>query len=267
MPPTKLQAHGRNCSSSSSHFLCLPAELRVAIYEYTLEVATVTQLKVSIHADKYASADTGRLVLHYSKQPQFCPDLTVFRASRQIYTEALPVLYKRCVFCPMADVEIISKFFGQMSDFARSNIFKLHLTPRPQKIVRLASSRANLSQVVYGPSWGPVCEKVFLFFVALGELCIHLHPSYAHDLGRGDRIDWIIRPLSRLRGMKKTLASVGDTYEEFEALKLIHNWNELVKKADCELEEYMASRQRILSSQNGWSMPYWMTKRNKLLES
>ena len=267
VPPTKLQANQRNRSNHNSCFLSLPAELRITIYECMLGITTATQFEISINADAYASADTGHLALRCSKRPESRLDLAIFRVSRQIYREALPALYTRCAFCPMADAQVITMFFGQMSDFARSNITRLHLRPRPQKMVRLLKSRASLSQVMYGPSWSPACEKILLLLVALEELFIHLHPMYGHDLGRGDEIDWIIRPLSRLRGVKKILAFVGSTNVDFKTPELVHRWNELVKRADCEAEEYMASRQRVMSHEEGWSNPYWIKKRNKLLDT
>ena len=236
------------------------------IYEYVLGISASIQFEISINADNYASSDTGRLILQYSKRPESRLDLAILRSNKQIYREALPALYNCCVFFPLADEHVITMFFGKMSDFARSNIPRLYLRPRPQKIIRRVGPHAAISRVLRGPSWTSACDKISVLFVALEELFIHLHPMYGHDLGRGDEIDWIIRPLSRLGGVKKTLASVGNGSENTKTPDMVEKWNGLMEKADREAEEYAACRNRIMKDRESWPKVYWVMKRSKLLE-
>ena len=259
-----VSANREALSSSRSHFLSLPGELRIDIYELILGVSTSQRLEVSINTDQYASSDTGRLVFQCSKQPDYRLDLAVFRVNKQIYRESLPILYKNCIFYPLADAPLLAVFFGPMSDFARSNILRLHLKPRPHKAVRLVGPRATLSEVMRGPSWSPACEKISVLFPDLEELLIHLHPIYGYGLGDGDQLDWIIRPLSRLQGIQKVLASVGNGSDDAKTPEMNRNWNNLVKKADSDAKEYMASRTRIMENKKGWPSPYWITKRRFL---
>ena len=53
------------------------------------------------------------------------------------------------------------------------------------------------------------CDILSVLFINLGELLIHLHPMYGYELGKGEEMAWIIRPLTCLHGVKKTLASIG----------------------------------------------------------
>lgn len=245
-------------------FLSLPTEIRIEIYECVLGVVTATRFKITIDTDQYASSDTGRLILRCAKRPELHPDLAILRVNRQTYEEALPLLYGRCAFYPLADAAILASFFGHMSDFARSKIFMLHLRPRKQRIIRLAGPRATLSQVKRGPSWAPACEQISVLFTGLKELLIRLEPVHGHELERGDQLDWIIRPLSQLRGVKKTLVPVGSASGN-RTPDMVVTWNELVKKADGEIEEYSASRERIIQHKEGWPNSYWMAKRSRLL--
>ena len=259
-PPTS-----SNRSCPQCHFLSLPFELRTAIYEYVLDVSSTERLEVHITSNQLASSDAGRLVLQYSRRPRFHPDLAIFRASRKTYNEVLPILYKHCLFYPLADENVISLFFGQMSEFALSNILKLHLKPRSDKIVRLVGPRGTISQLLRGPSWGPACDKVSKLLLALEELYVHLHSMYGYQLEKGDCIGWIIRPLSRLQRVQKTLISVGDRAADDPLLALVTKWNKLIQKADREAAEYVACRNRIMESDQGWPDAYWMLKRHKLL--
>ena len=78
-------------------------------------------------------------------------------------------------------------------------------------------------------------------------------------------MDWIIRPLSRLQGVKKTLFSVGDRPEDAELPALVTQWNKLIQKADREAAEYVVCRKRIMESEQGWPGAYWVMKRHELL--
>ncbi len=267
MPPMKVSVHRCNEASTPANFLSLPFEIRLDIYEYVLGVFTSTQFEVSIDIDTYASSDTGQLILKCSKRPEFFSDLAILRSSKRIYREALPVLYGHCMFFPSADEHVIAMFFGKMSDLARSNIPRLYLRPRPQKIIRRAGPHATLSQVLRGPSWTTTCEKISVLFLALEELFIYLHPLYGYDLERGNEIDWIIRPLSRLWRTKKTLASVGNGSDNTMTYEMVELWDGLMEKADLEAEEYAACRNRIMENRENWANPYWVMKRSRLLES
>lgn len=87
---------------------------------------------------------------------------------------------------------------------------------------------------------------------------------YGIDLGRGNGMDWIIRPLFRLRGAKKTLASIGSGSQNTKTAELVGIGNELVEKAATEAAEYMACKNRILEGRVDWSSSYWMMKRSEL---
>ncbi|MCJ1242294.1 hypothetical protein MMC14_010302 [Varicellaria rhodocarpa] len=267
MAAVNLPVHQRSKGASPPfHFLTLPTEIRMEIYEYIFGVPTFAQLEISINLDRYTSSDTGRLTLQCSKRPEFHLELAIFRTSKHVYREALPALYNRCIFFPVADENVIEMFFGNMSDFTRLNISKLYLRPRPQKNIRRIGPRATNSQVLRGPLWTLVCEKISILFVALEELFIHLHPMYGHDLWRGDEIDWIIRPLSRLWRVEKILASVGNGSENTKTPEMVDKWKELTKKADHEAEEYAACRNRIMETRESWPNPYWVMKRSKTLK-
>ena len=256
-----VSANRKAALSSRSHFYSLPTELRIEIYELVLGVSPTQRLEVSICTDQNASSDSGRSVLRCSKQPDFRRDLGFFRVSKQTYRESLPIPYNNCTFYPLADPTLLAAFFGPMSDFARSNIPRLHLKPRPQKVVRLVGPRATLSEVLRGPSWSPACEKIFVLFPDLEEVLIHLLPIYGYGLGDGDQLDWIIRPLCRLKGTKKLLASVGNGSDNVKTPEMDRKWNDLVEKAESDATEYMASRARIMEDPKGWPSPYWIIKR------
>ena len=244
--------------------LSLPLEIRIQIYDNVFEYLTSAQFEISIDVDKYASSNAGQLVPQCSRQPKCHLSLAILRCNKQIYREALPAWYNRCVFFPLADEVVIATFFGRMSDFARSNIRKIHLRPRPQKIIRRVGPQATISELLRAPSWTSTCDTISILFVALEEVYIHLHPMYGVDLGRGNGLDWIIRPLSRLRGTKKTLASIGSGSQNTKTAELVGIWNELVEKANTEAEEYTACKNRIMEGRVNWSNPYWMMKRSKL---
>ena len=160
---------------SPSYFLHLPTELRQEIYNYVLGIPTLSKVEVFIDNDRYTSSYSDSFGLQCSKSPQIPPSLAIFRSNRQIYREALPLLYRCCNFFPLDD-DVLNKFFGRMPGFARSNILRLHLKPRPQKAVRRLGPPATLSQVMKGPSWIFTCETISHLFVALEEILIYLHP-------------------------------------------------------------------------------------------
>lgn len=247
------------------HFLYLPVEIRLEVYEFVLGLSSSTEVEVSINLDPLASSDAGRPILQHKKRPSFHPGLAVFRVCSQVYREALPILYQRCSFYPLADVHVIRLFFGQMSDFPRSNVSRLHLKPRSHKTIRFVGPQHTLSQLVQGPSWSLVCDQVYLLFPTLKELCIHLHTMYGHQLERGDSMSWLVRPLCRLNGVDKTLYSIGNETGNEKTALLAKIWNELIKRISLETAEYAACRNRIMQNQRVWPDSYWFMKRNHLL--
>ena len=246
--------------------LSLPQEIRLSIYEYVFELSTSQQLQVLVSDDVIASSDAGHLVLHCTKQPKHHLSLRIFQCSKQIYREALPALYRHFDFVPVADRDVLSLFFGRMSAFARSSITKLQLRPRPQKIIRCTGPRATISKTFRSPSWMLACDILSVLFINLKEVLIHLHPMYAYELGQGEEMGWIIRPLTSLRGVKKTLASVGQGSENTMVIELVTVWDKLVKKADQEAEDYATAKYLLMEGTTSWSNPYWILKRNNVFK-
>lgn len=250
-----------------SRFLLLPREIRIEIYEYIFEISKAQPLEVLINIDTLASLSAPQLVLNWSKQPDHHPDLTIFRCSRQIYSEALPVFYQHCLFFPPADHDAIAMFFGRMTTFACSSIRRIVLRPRPQKTLHRRGPNSTTAKVVRGPSWISACEILSRLFVGLEEVFIQLHPLYGYELAKGIEMGWIIRPLSRLYGVKKTLVFVGSRSENGVTTELVERWDDLMKKADREAEEYLASRKQVVEARGRWTSPHWVVKRSKVLES
>ena len=112
-----------------------------------------------------------------------------------------------------------------------------------------------------------MCEKIPELFIALEEIFIHLHPMYGHGIRRGDGLDWIIRPLSYIGRVKKTLAFVGNGLENNTTPEMVKSWNSLMEKADRENGELVVCRMRIMENCKSWPESHWVVKRNKLLES
>lgn len=265
--PTDSSTQQKDGSDVQLCFLSLPLEIRLSIYEYAFELSTSQQLQVLVSEDTIATSEAGYLVLHCTKQPKHHLSLTIFQCSKQTYREALPALYLHFAFFPIADRDVITSFFGRMSAFARSSITKLQLRPRPQKIIRRTGPSATSSKTFRGPSWMSACDILSVLFINLKELLIHLHPMYGYELGKGEELGWIIRPLTRLHGVKKTLASIGHGSEKTLKLELVTTWDELVEKADHEAEDYAMAKNKIMEDTTSWSNPYWILKRNNTFRS
>ena len=88
------------------------------------------------------------------------------------------------------------------------------------------------------------CEILSVLFINL-KLLLHLHPMDSHELGKRENMGWIIGPLTRLHGVKKTLASIRHGSENTMTTKLVTSWDELAKKADHEVEDYAMAKNQL----------------------
>ena len=245
------------------HILRLPIEIRIIIYENLFGVSSSDRVKVSIFSDQHASSDSGLAILGYSLLPAVAPDLRILRSNKYIYTEALPILYTYFYFFPKADQLVMKTWLTKMSAFARSNVQSIHLKPLPCKIIRTVGPEKSDSQVSTGPCWAPTCAELANRLPNLQELFIHLHTLHGLTLERHEDLDWVIRPLSRLHKIKKTLSSVGSS-DYVMTKDHVDRWGELVKKADMEAKEYALAKSRITQGGKKWPSCYWREKRAKL---
>lgn len=105
-------------------------------------------------------------------------------------------------------------------------------------------------------------EILSVLSIYLKELLVHLHPMYGYELGKGVEMDWTIRPLTRVHGIKKTLACICCGSENTMTIELVMTEDELVKKADHEAEDYAVAKNQLMEDTTSWSYPYWISKKN-----
>ena len=236
-------------------FLHLPLELREQIYGYLVNQDGRRPAVV-------VSVETYDGIWRYTREPEVPLHTAILRVNKQLYAEAVPILYAACAFSPVADERTISEFFGRLSEHARANILRLELKPRRSAGRSVPGQHPNISQIQVAPLWGPVCGTVAALLPALREIGIHLIPFNRFELKAGRDLSWIFSPLSDLRGVRKTLCFGMDTGVDAETSNmLVERWNTLMGDADREMEEYTKGMVRAREYQNGWPNSHWRTKR------
>jgi hypothetical protein len=249
-------------SKDFSLFLFLPIELRCEMYKWLLHpgLAAILRIDNSVNQETLERKD---IVLDFIKESHTYIDLSILRVSKQIYSEALPTLYRNVIFHPVADEDVLAAFFGPMSEFTRSKIRKLRLKPRPQRIHQTLGSKTLHSQLQRAPSWAPVCTMISGLFPNLVEVEIELHSLYGYELELGEQLDWVIRPLSYLKLARKTLVRVSNRATDCKTSEMVTKWNKLVSEADREGTEYLSSIERMKEGRDNWTNAYWRIKRAK----
>ncbi|KAH0429892.1 hypothetical protein CcaCcLH18_08174 [Colletotrichum camelliae] len=172
--------------------------------------------------------------LFSTKEAQFKPDPVILRANKQAYSEAMPLLYRSCTFDLGSDTteKTVNEFFGRFSERTRRNILRVTMHPR------------RFFATVPRIPWEPACLAVAALLPALQEVTVVLKPNdYPFLLGDDEEADWIVGPLSSIRGAQKTLQVV-KTIPKPE--RLVARWNELVKAADsARRKRERAERRRL----------------------
>ncbi|KAI1124797.1 hypothetical protein F5Y10DRAFT_268714 [Nemania abortiva] len=246
---------------SSRFFDTIPLELRREIYTYlpSPDPTSTTIVSVILKQD-YEQLRSADLV--YTKEPWTPVDLNVLRVCKRAYDEALPILYRRCIFNPTADSDVITAFFSRMSSFARSSIRTLLLKPQPQALRRVGGPNPNISELRRVVLWGPACKKILTLLPDLKEVQIHLPLLYAYEIESDRDVGWLTVPLSFLQSVKKSLVRVSRGSADFPATQYVEKWDRLIEKEDSERAALLSYEAAIMNKKNRWTNPYWRMKRS-----
>jgi hypothetical protein len=114
-------------------FLSLPKELRLEIYEHAFSASSYPIL-VAIHRERHCTRSRYKntlrpeptVTLRYAKHPTISFPTALLRTNRQIYHEALPVIYRDIAFFPTPSTGLF--FFGRLSKFAQGNIHRARVS-------------------------------------------------------------------------------------------------------------------------------------------
>ncbi|KAL3957305.1 hypothetical protein ACCO45_007883 [Purpureocillium lilacinum] len=227
--------------------LSLPLELRSQIYDHLLEL----QAPAAVYITRATHPNDGEPLLEYTREPRTHRSLAIFRVNKQIYKEALQQLYNKHTFHIMADECVVTAFFGQMSRYARSNVRRLQTKPQPQKITRVPGVKANISQVLWAPSWSVVCASISDYLVGLDEIGIHLNSWDGYLLESGGDLGWLFAPLATLTGVRKTLVGVRARSRDLLTDKMINRWEEEITRTESERAAHLAFKSHVKGNDAG----------------
>lgn len=136
-PWNRKQARRTERYEPGSLFLRLPPEIRLLVYEHAFSSSSET-ITVTITRDRkreypsrldnflHLSKDKSTQVSYKCKPPISFPS-QLLRANKQIYHEALPVMYQTVTFFPDSTDSSFGVFLGLLSDFARHQIGRIRL--------------------------------------------------------------------------------------------------------------------------------------------
>lgn len=187
--------------NNPSPFLSLPNELRLEIYEHAFSASSYPIL-VAIHRDHHGK----RVTLRYAKHPTISFPAALLRTNRQIYHEALPVMYRDVTFFPTPNTGLFSFFLDRLSKFAQGNIRRARISPSGH----LASVSTDCSRLF----WAVMCAQL----ACLPSLCevelLHPSPNVLIDLWTGWHQKWILKPLCLIKAKKVLVYDQIDGYTE-----------------------------------------------------
>ncbi|OJJ75927.1 hypothetical protein ASPBRDRAFT_386750 [Aspergillus brasiliensis CBS 101740] len=152
--------------------LSLPIELRLLIYAHVFSfppvIVTASRSKlflISSSSSSSSSSSDGRqispdqdtiasTIYTYTPVPKGSIAISLLHTSKQIYFEALPVLYDRVIFThDLAELFLLS-LLGRMSDYARDHVRCVRLQPR--QIVWAGRSPATRERL----AWMQLCARI-----------------------------------------------------------------------------------------------------------
>ncbi|KAF2837598.1 hypothetical protein M501DRAFT_1017974 [Patellaria atrata CBS 101060] len=129
---------------SSFPFMRLPIDLRLEIYHLLLTPQTKEPVDVIIERSKKPTS--YRLELVCSLSPPIYPNTAILRACKQIYSEALPTLYRAYTFCLGDNEALLPAFLSRIPSFGRENIRRIRFVINPY--VGYKKNNATFHEVV-----------------------------------------------------------------------------------------------------------------------
>jgi len=172
-----------------SPLLSLPKELRLEIYEHAFSASSYPIL-VAIHRDYQFK----RVTIRYVKHPTISFPAALLRTNRQIYHEALPVMYRDTTFFPTPNTGLFSFFLDRLSKFAQDNIRRARISPSGH----LASVSTDCSRLFWAVMCAQLARLPSLYEVEL----LHSSPNDLIDLWTDYHQKRILKPLCLIKAKK-----------------------------------------------------------------
>jgi hypothetical protein len=171
-------------------FLSLPDELRLEIYKHAFSASSYPIL-IDIHRDYRCM----RVTLRYAKHPTISFPTALLRTNRQIYHEALPVMYRNITFFPTPDTGLFSFFLDRLSKFAQGNIRRARISPSGH----LASVSTDCSQGLF---WAVMCAQLARLPSLYEVELLHFSPNDLIDRLTDGYRKRILKPLCLIKAKK-----------------------------------------------------------------
>jgi hypothetical protein len=196
-----------------SPFLSLPKELRLEIYEHAFSASSYPIL-VAIHRDYHCMRSryentlhpTRTVTLRYVKHPTISFPTALLRTNRQIYHEALPVMYGDITFFPTPNTGLFSFFLDRLSKFAQGNIRRARISPSGH----LASVSTDCSRLF----WAVMCAQLACLPSLYEVEILHSSPNDLRDLWTDQHRKRILKPLCLIKVKKVFVYDRIDGYTE-----------------------------------------------------
>ncbi|KAF2802294.1 uncharacterized protein BDZ99DRAFT_551623 [Mytilinidion resinicola] len=221
-PPQYDEADIANERSSqgraSTSFLSLPPSIRIRIYSYVLTDAdsksTLVGIKRQLQLPCYKLTRPLDPTLTYSLAPQPKSSFTtsILRTNKQIYAEALAILYFDKIFC-LHDVEgLLLLFLEQLSERSRSCIRTIRLPAVPLESAALNKRKARAFH------WAITCAQI----AKLNDTLQALEISGQEILDPGASKQ-LLHPLCKVKATKRLVHSDGVSPEAAKDEDLLFN--------------------------------------------
>jgi hypothetical protein len=147
--PSNNNKSTRNYSS----FFSLPAEIRLIIYKHAF-FAGAGGMLVAIDRDYFRWLNQDHTTpLRYIRSPRKSFPVALLQTNKQVYNEALPLMYREVTFFPSYNATILTHFLDTLSDFARSCIRHIRVSP-----TRLLNEPIRQEHEQLG--WAVMCSEI-----------------------------------------------------------------------------------------------------------
>jgi hypothetical protein len=167
-------------------FLSLPDELRLEIYKHAFSASSYPIL-IDIHR--------VRATLRYTKHPTISFPTALLRTNKQIYHEALPVMYRDITFFPAPNTGLFPFFLDRLSKFAQGNIRRARISPSGH----LASVSTDCSQRLF---WAVMCAQLARLPSLYEVELLHSSPNDLIDPLTDGYRKRILKPLCLIKAKK-----------------------------------------------------------------